>query len=328
MHFLARALAALAAGCVVLSAPSIVTARAPDYPMREITMIVPFAAGGPTDTIARTIVGKMSQVLGQPIRIENVIGAGGTTGTAGVAHAPNDGYTLIVGHMGTHAAAVPLYPSLSYHPERDFEPVSVVAATPIVIVARKELPPRTLRDFIAYARTNTDRINMAHAGVGSASYASCELLNRLLGIRPTGVPFGGAAPALAAVANGQVDHICDQMVNVVPQVMAGAVKAYAVASPDRSPALPDVPTTVETGLPAFQIQVWNAVFVPKGTPARIVARINEAISAALDDVGVRSQLQARGSMIPLPSERGPKVLAALVKSEIARWTPILRTAAK
>jgi tripartite-type tricarboxylate transporter receptor subunit TctC len=270
----------------------------------------------------------MSQVLGQPIRIENVIGAGGTLGTARVAHAPKDGYTLVAGHMGTHAAAVPLYPSLPYHPERDFEPVSVIAAMPMVIVARKDLPPRTLREFIDYAKANTDRITMAHAGVGSASYASCELLNRLLEIQPTGVPFGGAAPAIVAVAKGQVDYMCDQMVNVVPQVTAGAVRAYAVASTERSPALPDVPTTGEAGLPTFRLQAWNAIFVPKGTPARIVARINAAIAAALDDVEVRNLLQARGGMVPSPSERGPKVLAALVKSEIERWTPILRTAAR
>lgn len=328
MDFLLRALAALVAGGVMLSASSVVTARAPDYPTREITIIVPFAAGGPTDVIARALAGRMSQMLGQPIRVENVVGAGGTLGTTRVAHAPKDGYTLVAGHMGTHAAAVPLYPSLAYHPERDFEPVSVVAAMPMVIVARKEFPPQTLREFIDYAKANTDQITMAHAGVGSASYASCELLNRLLEVQPTGVPFGGAAPAIAAVASGQVDYMCDQMVNVVPQVTAGAVKAYAVASQERSPALPDVPTTVEAGLPAFRIQAWNAIFVPKGTPARVVARINEAISAALDDVEVRGLLEARGGMVPLPSERGPKVLAALVKSEIARWTPILRTAAK
>lgn len=328
MVFLSRALAALAAGYAMLSAPSMVTARAPDYPAREITMIVPFAAGGPTDLIARTIAGRMSQELGQPVRIENVVGAGGTLGTTRAAHAPKDGYTLIAGHMGTHAAAVPLYPSLPYHPERDFEPVSLVAAMPIVIVARKELPPRTLREFIDYAKTNTDRINMAHAGVGSASYASCELLNRILDIRPTGVPFGGAAPAIAALADGQIDYMCDQMVNVVPQVRAGHVKAYAVASPERSAALPEVPTTAEAGLPVFQIQAWNAIFAPKGTPARVVARINQAIAAALDDTKVRSLLQERGGMVPSSAERGPKVLAALVKKEIARWTPILMTASK
>lgn len=325
MHCIARILAALAVGCVIGLMPRI--AQAQNYPAREITMVVPFTAGGPTDVIARIIASRVGQTLGQPIRIENIAGAGGTIGTAQVAHAPNDGYTLIAGHMGTHAAALSLYPNLPYHPEHDFEPVSLVAATPIVIVARKDLPPRTLREFIGYVKANTDRITMAHAGVGSVSYTSCLLLNGLLNIKPTGVPFGGAAPAMAAVASGQVDYMCDQIVNVVPRAAAGAVKAYAVALPQRSPALPNVPTTFEAGLPAFQIQAWNAIFAPKGTPAAVVARISKAVSVALDDGEVRDQLQKLGVAIPSPAERGSGPLARLVKNDIARWTPIFQTAA-
>lgn len=325
MHRIARILAALAVGCVI--GPMSRIAQAQHYPAREITMVVPFTAGGPTDVIARIIASKMAQALGQPIRIENVAGAGGTTGTAQVARAPNDGYTLIAGHMGTHAAALSFYPNLPYHPEHDFEPVSLVAATPIVIVARKDFPPQTLREFIGYVKANTDRITMAHAGVGSVSYTSCLLLNGLLDIKPTGVPFGGAAPAMAAVASGQVDYMCDQIVNVVPRVGAGAVKAYAVALPQRSPALPNVPTTLEAGLPAFQVQAWNAIFVPKGTPAAVIAKISKAISVALDDDGVRNQLRELGVVIPSSAERGSAPLERLVKNEIARWTPIFQTAA-
>ena len=325
MFCIGRILATLAVGCVTAVSPRIMYAQ--DYPTREITMVVPFTAGGPTDVIAHIMANKMAQTLGQPIRVENIAGAGGTTGSAQVARAPHDGYTLIAGHMGTHAAALSFYPNLPYHPEHDFEPVSLVAGTPIVIVARKDFSPHNLREFIAYVRANTDRINMAHAGVGSVSYTSCLLLNGLLGIKPTGVPFGGAAPAMAAVASGQVDYMCDQIVNVVPRVAAGAVKAYAVALPERSPALPEVPTTFEAGRSTFEIQAWSAIFAPKGTPAPILARLSKAISLALDDGDIRDKLQNLGAVIPSPTERGPAALAILVRNEIARWTPILQTAA-
>jgi tripartite-type tricarboxylate transporter receptor subunit TctC len=328
MSFLRRVLAASAAGCVVLSAACFAPVQAQDYPTRAITMVVPFAAGGPTDVIARTVAGRMSRTLGQAIVIENAVGAGGTTATARVARAPNDGYTVIVGHMGTHAAAVPLYPNLAYHPEHDFEPVALVATVPILILARKDFPPRTLAEFIDYARANTDQINMAHAGVGSVSHVTCLLLNSFLSINPTGVPFSGTGPAMKALESGKVDYMCDQIVNAVPPIAAGTVKAYAVASRARSPVLPDVPTTREAGLPALKIQAWNAIFAPKDTPAPIVARLNEAASSALDDRDVRAELLRLGSLIPGPAERGPKALAGLVKSEIARWTPLLQTAAK
>src|SRR6201747_3162355 len=167
------------------------TAQAQDYPTRAITMIVPFAAGGPTDVVARRVTGHMAQTLGQSIIIENVVGAGGTTATARAARAANDGYTLITGHMGTHAASVPLYPKLAYHPEKDFEPVALLAGTPILILARKDFPPRDLKEFMAYLKTNEAKVNAAHAGIGSVSHVSCELLNSVLGIKPVGVPFNG-----------------------------------------------------------------------------------------------------------------------------------------
>src|ERR1700709_255773 len=301
-------------------------AQAQTYPTRAITMIVPFAAGGPTDVISRIVTGHMAQTLGQSIIIENVVGAGGTTATARAARATNDGYTLITGHMGTHAASVPLYPKLAYHPEKDFEPVSLLAGTPILILARKDFPPKDLKEFIAYAKANTEKLNAAHAGVGSVSHVSCQLLNSVLGIRPTGVPFNGTGPAMNALVGGQVDYICDQIVNAVPQINAGTIKAYAVATPERNPSLPDVPTTAEAGLPAFQAQAWNAIFAPKGTPAPLVAKLNEAVGMALNDQTVRKRLLELGSVIPAPAERTPEALAALVKSEIAKWTPVLKPA--
>jgi tripartite-type tricarboxylate transporter receptor subunit TctC len=201
-------------------------AQAQTYPTRNITMIVPFAAGGPTDVVARIVTGQMGPVLGQSIIIENVVGAGGTTGAARAARAANDGYTLITGHMGTHAASVPLYPKLAYHPEKDFEPIALLAGTPILILARKDFPPKDLKEFVAFVRANTDKVNAAHAGIGSVSHVSCELLNSILDIKPVGVPFNGTGPAMNALVAGQVDYMCDQIVNAVPQINAGTIKAY------------------------------------------------------------------------------------------------------
>jgi tripartite-type tricarboxylate transporter receptor subunit TctC len=319
--FAGVALAALV-GLGATAAP----AQAQTYPTRAITMIVPFAAGGPTDVISRIVTGHMAQTLGQSIIIENVVGAGGTTATARAARAANDGYTLITGHMGTHAAAVPLYPNLSYHPEKDFEPVALLAGTPILILARKDLPPKDMKEFVTYVKANVEKVNAAHAGVGSVSHVSCQLLNSILDIRPTGVPFNGTGPAMNALVGGQVDYMCDQIVNAVPQINGGTIKAYAVATPERNPSLPNVPTTTEAGLPAFQAQAWNAIFAPKGTPAPIIAKLNAAAAKALDDEGVRKRLLDLGSVIPPAAQRTPEALAELVKSEIAKWTPVLKPA--
>jgi tripartite-type tricarboxylate transporter receptor subunit TctC len=312
--------AALLAGAAAFTAP----AQAQTYPTRNITMIVPFAAGGPTDVIARIVTAHMAQTLGQTIIIENVVGAGGTTATTRAAKATNDGYTLITGHMGTHAAAVPLYPKLAYHPEKDFEPVALLAGTPILILARKDFEPKNLKDFVTYVKANTAKVNAAHAGVGSVSYTSCELLNSILEIKPTGVPFNGTGPAMNALVGGQVDYMCDQIVNAVPQINGGTIKTYGIATAERNPSLPDVPTTIEAGLPAFQAQAWNAIFAPKGTSPEIVAKLNDAVSKALDDENVRKRLLDLGSVIPKKDERTSASLAALVKSEIAKWTPVLK----
>ena len=326
MNWYGRLLAS--SGLAALAGLSTMAAQAQTqaYPTRSITMIVPFAAGGPTDVTSRIVTGHMAQTLGQSIIIENVVGAGGTTATTRAARAANDGYVLITGHMGTHAASVPLYPNLAYHPEKDFEPVALLAGTPIVILARKDFPAKDLKEFITYVKANVDKVNAAHAGVGSVSHASCELLNAILDIKPTGIPFNGTGPAMNALVGGQVDYMCDQIVNAVPQINGGTIKAYAVATPERNPSLPDIPTTAEAGLPAFQAQAWNGIFAPKGTPAPIIAKLNAAAVKALDDEGVSKRLLDLGSVIPSAAERTPEALAALVKSEIAKWTPVLKPA--
>jgi tripartite-type tricarboxylate transporter receptor subunit TctC len=319
--------AALAAGALGgLLALSALPASAQNYPERQITMIVPFAAGGPTDVVARIVAAHMSQTLGQTIVIENVVGAGGTTGATRAARAAPDGYTLITGHMGTHAAAVPLYPKLAYNPQTDFEPIALLAGTPILILARKDFPAENLQQFVTYLKANTDKLNMAHAGVGSVSYSSCELLNSVLNIKPTGVPFNGTGPAMNALVAQQVDYMCDQIVNAVPQIKGGTIRAYAVATPERNASLPDLPTTKEAGLPAYQASAWNAMFAPKGTPQPILEKLNAAAAKALDDENVRKRLLDLGSDIPDAKGRTRASLGALVKSEVEKWSAVLKPA--
>jgi tripartite-type tricarboxylate transporter receptor subunit TctC len=319
IHRLAGALAGLSA-LAALAAP----AQAQPYPARPITMIVPFAAGGPTDIVARIVADNMSKTLGQQIVIENVVGAGGTTGATRAMRANPDGYTVIMGHMGTHAAAVALYPKLAYHPIKNFEPVGLAAGTPVLIVAKKDFPAKDLKEFAAYIKANADKVNAAHAGVGSVSFTSCLLLNSVLGVKPTAIPFQGTGPALNALLGGQVDYMCDQIVNLVPQIKAGNIKAYGIGTPERNPALPDVPTTKEAGLPQFDVSAWNAIFAPKGTPKEALDKLSDALSKALDDEGVRKRLLDLGSDIPGPDRRGQAALNKLVDGEINRWTPVIK----
>ena len=204
----------------------------------------------------------------------------------------------------------------------DFAPIGLVAGTPVL--AKKDFPPDDLKAFVAYVKANVATINMAHAGVGSVSFTTCLLLNSILGVKPTSVPFNGTGPALTALIAGQVDYMCDQIVNVVQQIQAGQIKAYAVGTPERSPALPNVPTSAQAGLPEFQAQAWNALFAPKGTPQPVVDKLTDAQNKALDDEHTRKRLLELGSVLPGKGERGQQALAALVKREIERWTPIIK----
>jgi tripartite-type tricarboxylate transporter receptor subunit TctC len=289
-------------------------------------LIVPFAAGGPTDVTSRIIGEHMSRTLGQQLIIENVPGAGGTVGSTRNMRATPDGYTIQMGQMGTHAGAVALYPNLAYKPDSDFEPIGLVVDQAVVIFARKDFPPKDLKEFVAYVKANADKLNVGHAGVGSISHFTCLMLDSILGVKPTMVPFGGAGPALNAMLGSQVDYMCDSISDVVQQIQAGTIKGYAVGSPKRNPALPNIPTTIEAGLPEYQATGWYALFAPKGTPAPIAARLTGALDQALNDEGVRKRLADLGCDIPEPARRGPQALTALVKSEIARWTPVIKAA--
>jgi len=303
-------------------------ARADSFPSHQVTIIVPFAAGGPSDVIARIVADQMSKRLGQPFVIENVNGAGGTIGATKAARAAADGYTLVMGHMGTHAASVALYPNLAYDPRTDFAPIGLVIETPELLVTRKDLPPNSLKEFVAYARQNEAKLNMAHSGVGSISYVGGLLLNSAIGIRPTLVPFTGSAPATNALLAGQVDYFCDPIVAQMSHVNAHGLKGLAIAAAERHPLLPNIPSAAEEGLPQFSAAPFYALFAPKDTPAPVMQALAGALDQALDDAATRKRLNDLGAAIADKGRRGPAALAALVKSEIARLTPILQAAKK
>jgi tripartite-type tricarboxylate transporter receptor subunit TctC len=298
------------------------------YPARTITIIVPFAAGGPADITGRIVADILSRHLGQNAVVENVGGAGGTTGALRAARANPDGYTLLSGHLGTNAVASVFYPHLGYDPQKDFEPISVTAEYPEVLIVRKDFPANSLKEFIAYAKANQDTLNMGHAGVGSVSYIGCGLLNAAIGIKPTLVPFTGTAPVVNAMVAAQIDYECDPVLGPLGQIRAGNVKALAVAAKARSALLPDVPTSHEQGVPAFDFAPFYAMFAPKGTPKAIVERIAAAMSRGLSEDTVQKRMAELGAAVPEPERRGPKPLAEVVASEIARLGPILKGAAK
>jgi tripartite-type tricarboxylate transporter receptor subunit TctC len=315
-----RAIISLAvAGLLCSSSPG---ASQTDYPNRPITVIVPFAPGGPSDTVARLVSGPLSRQLGQPIVIQNVAGGGGTVGTLRTKRAAPDGYTIMTGQTGTHAAAVAFQPSLPYNPITDFTPIGLMTRMPVVVLGRRDFPPSDLKEFMSYLKANSHRLEEGHAGPSSISFVSCLLLNQILDVRPRLVPHDGAALANEALIAGQVDYMCDQLMDAVPAARAKRVKVYAVSSPDRSPALPDVPTTSEAGLPNYEVITWIALFGPSGIPIAIQDRLNRAISKALDDDSVRQQLVASGGDIPAPSQRTQQSLSELVKEDIARWTAV------
>jgi tripartite-type tricarboxylate transporter receptor subunit TctC len=301
-------------------------AAAQAYPNRPITLIVPFPPGAATDVCARIVADHMSRTIGQQIVIQNVSGAGGTVGSTRAMRSDPDGYTILMGQMGTHAASVALYPNLPYRPAEDFEMIGMVAGFPLLIAARKDFPANDLKEFIAYLKANDSKINQGHAGIGSIFFTTCLLLNSILGTKPTMVPFAGGAPAMNALVGGQVDFMCGDILTGGSQFADGKIKIYALAAPARNANIPNVPTTAEAGLPEYVVSGWNGLFAPKGTPKPIVATLADALDKALDDEAVRKRLVTLGCDIPDKPQRGSAALLTLVKSEIARWSPIIKAA--
>ena len=321
---MARRLAA--AVVAVMAVTGISNAWAQDYPTRTGTVIVPFAAGGPADITGRIVADIFSRYLGQKFVVENVVGAGGTTGALRAARAAADGYTILSGHLGTNALAPAFYPNLAYDPQKDFEPVGLTAEYPELLVVRKDFPANNFKEFIAYAKANPGKLNVGHAGLGSVSYIGCLLLHAAIGIKPTMIPFTGTAPVLNAMLSGEVDYECDPVLGTLSQVQAGNVKALAVAAKKRSPLLPDVPTSHEQGLPEFDIAPFYAVFVPSGTPQAVVEKLADALNKGLSEEAVQKRLTDLGAETVEQDRRGPKALAAFIKSEAARLLPILKAA--
>ena len=293
-------------------------AAAQDFPSRALTMIIPFAAGGPTDVLGRIIAARMGEILGQNVIVENIGGAGGMSGSARVAQASPDGYTMVLGTVGTHAQGQTLYKKPLYNAATDFAPVALIAEVPIVLIARKDLPVSNLAEFVAYAKKNQDKMSFGSAGAGSATHLGCVVLNTAMGTKITHVPYRGTGPAMQDLQGGRIDFLCEVASTAKPQIDGGTVKAIAMLTKQRSPALPNVPTATEQGL-EVQAYTWNAIFLPKGAPDAIVARLHDAVLGAMHTPAVKDRLQGLGAMIGSDDRATPQYLGGFVKSEIEKW---------
>jgi tripartite-type tricarboxylate transporter receptor subunit TctC len=307
---------------------AVLPAMAEDYPTRTITMVVPYPAGGPSDVVARIVADGMGKVLGQTVIVENIGGAGGTIGTARVAESRPDGYTILGASMGSHVSAPALYPNLKYDSAKDFEPIGLTLHAPAAIVAKKDFPANNFKEFVDYLKKNGDSVKQAHGGIGSSSHMACLLFTSQLGLKPSLVAYRGTGPALNDVIGGHVDFFCEQVVSVKGAVKGGAIKAIVVSGDERSPALSDVPSAKEVGDPDYGINVWSAVFAPKGTPKPVLDKLTDALNKALDDPGLQKRMEELGGTVPDKADRGPAPLASILKADIARWNPILKSAAE
>jgi tripartite-type tricarboxylate transporter receptor subunit TctC len=300
----------------------VTTANAQDFPKRPITMIVPFAAGGTSDVIARTVADQMSSALGQTIILENVGGAGGSTALTRAARAEPDGYTIAIGNVGTNAATYTIYPKLSFTPD-SFVPIAVIAKTFGIVALRKDFPAKDLKEFIDYAKKNPGKVNLGHAGIGSSNYLICKSFVHAAGIDVTLVGYRGAAPALTDAIGGQIDGVCDAAASVSQAIDDKLVKAVVVGSTVRLGSLPELPTSAEAGLPEFEAQGWNGLFAPKGTPAEIIAKLNAAARTAVASETVKKRFAELSTVAPDANEMAPDVLQQLVTRDVAKYRTLL-----
>jgi tripartite-type tricarboxylate transporter receptor subunit TctC len=310
---------------VAMTALVTTSAYAQEYPTKTITMVVPFAAGGPTDTVARLIAQSMSTKLKQQIIVENVGGAGGTIGAARVAKSAPDGYTVLLHHIG-HATAPALYRKLTYSPIESFEPIGLVTDVPMTIVARKDFPAKDFKELLTYVKTNKDKVTYANAGIGSASHLCGMLLMTALEADLTTVPYKGTGPAMNDLLGGQVDMMCDQTTNTTSQIKGEKIKAYAVTTKARLASMSNLPTVAEAGLPGFEVGVWHGVYAPKGTPKPIVDSLSSALQFALKDPTVKQRFADLGTEPVAENRVSPDGLRIHLKSEIDKWAPIIKKA--
>lgn len=295
-------------------------ASAQTYPNRPVTMVIPFAAGGPTDVLGRVVGARMGEILGQQVVIENVGGGGGQTGSRRVADAKPDGHTFVLGTVGTHAQSQTLYKKPRYNSVTDFAPVALLAEVPIILTVRKDLPVNNFEEFVAYAQKNQDKMRFGSAGAGSATHLGCVLLNYLLNTNIDHIPYKGTGPAMIDLAAGRIDFLCEIITTAKPHVEQGTVRGMAIFDEERSPALPNLPTAIEQkGSKDLIAYTWNAIFLPKNVPPEIVKRLNSAAVEAMKSPQVKDKLSGLGAEIAAPDEMTPQHLAELVKSEIAKW---------
>lgn len=306
---------AVLAGIVSLAG----SASAQNWPTRPVTMVIPFAAGGPTDVLGRIMGERMTQILGQQVVVENIGGAGGGTGSQRVARAEPDGYTFLLGTVGTHAQNQTLYKKPLYNAATDFQPVALIAEVPLILITRKDLPVNTFEEFVAYAKANQGKMSYGSAGAGSATHLGCVLLDSAMGTKIQHVPYRGTGPAMTDLQGGRIDFLCEIVSTALPQIQGGAVKAIATMTKERSPVLPDLPTINEKGIPNFEALTWNAFFLPKGTPEAVAKKLHDATVAAMDTPGVKERLQSLGAVLVAPERRSPEYLAQFVKSEVEKW---------
>jgi tripartite-type tricarboxylate transporter receptor subunit TctC len=300
-------------------------ASAQKWPERTITLVVPFAAGSATDVLGRVVAAGLGEALSATVIVENVSGAGGMTGSARVARAEPDGYQVVLGNVATHAQNQSLYRSPAYNPETDFEPVALVADLPAILIGRTDIPATSLKEFVAYLKQNQSKLQFGSAGTGSASHLGCALLHATAGVDVTHVPYRSAPLAMQDLVAGRIDYQCGLLPSPIGQIREGQVKAFALLANARSAALPDLPTAEEQGMAGVEASAWHGLFLPKGTPADIVQKLNAAMSATLDNPKVRSQLATQGALIPAADRRSPEQLRAFVKSEIERWGRTIRS---
>jgi len=301
-------------------------ASAQEWPTRPITLIVPFAAGGGLDVSVRIQAQRMSELLGQTIVTENVGAAAGTVGSLRVAKAAPDGYTFLIGNSGTHAYSQSLYKKQPYNAATDFDPVGMMTESPRALIARKNLPANNLQEFIAYLKANEKTAQFGSAGVGAGTHIPCVLLNMAIGVDITHIPYRGEAPAVQDLIGGRIDYMCATIQTGAGLINQGQVKGIAVLSETRVPISPEIPTSGEQGLPGVESSVWNAFFVPKGTPEPIVRKLNKAMSDTLDDPNIRKRLEELGLVIVPPERRTPEYLAKFLPQDIARWGKVIQAA--
>ena len=299
-------------------------ANAQDWPARTLTMIVPFAAGGPVDTLGRILAPYLGEILGRQIVIENVSGAGGMAGSLRVAQAAPDGYTFVLGSMGTHAINQTLYKKPLYNAATDFAPVVLIADAALVLITRKDLPASNLAEFMTYTKANHGKMQFSSGGAGTSTHIGCVLLNQIMGVEVTHIPYRGAGPAMVDLTAGRLDYMCNIASTAVPVIDNKSVNAIATLSRERIAALPDLPTAHEQGLKDFDAYTWNAVFLPKETPATVVKKLNEAISAVMDMPAFRTRLAGAGLIVVAPERRSPAYLQKFVVSEIDKWAGPIR----